>query len=70
MIKEAISKLVGGEDLSYEMAEGVMDEIMNGEASDIHIGAYLTSLRMKGETIEEISASAAGMRKTLHQTFA
>lgn len=63
MIKEAIYKLANKEDLSYDMAEKVMDEIMNGEASNIHIGAYLTGLRMKGETIEEITASAAGMRK-------
>lgn len=63
MIKEAIYKLVNREDLSYEMAEGVMDEIMSGEASPIHMGAYLTGLRMKGETIDEITASAAGMRK-------
>lgn len=63
MIKEAIYKITNKEDLSYEIAEGVMDEIMSGEASDIHIGAYLTGLRMKGETIEEITASAAGMRK-------
>lgn len=63
MIKEAIYKITNKENLSYEMAEKVMDEIMSGEASDIHIGAYLTGLRMKGETIEEITASAAGMRK-------
>lgn len=63
MIKEAIYKLVNNEDLTYEMAEAVMDEIMSGEASQIHMGAYLTALRMKGETIEEITASAAGMRK-------
>lgn len=63
MIKEAIYKITSKENLSYEMAEGVMDEIMSGEASGIHIGAYLTGLRMKGETIEEITASAAGMRK-------
>lgn len=63
MIKEAIYKLVNNEDLTYEMAETVMDEIMSGEASQIHMGAYLTALRMKGETIEEITASAAGMRR-------
>ena len=63
MIKEAIYQLVNNEDLSYETAETVMHEIMNGEASQIHMGAYLTGLRMKGETIEEITASAAGMRK-------
>lgn len=63
MIKEAIYKLTNKENLTYEMAEAVMDEIMSGEASGVHMGAYLTGLRMKGETIEEITASAAGMRK-------
>lgn len=63
MIKDAIYQLVNNNDLSYETAEVVMDEIMSGTASPIHIGAYLTGLRMKGETIEEITASAAGMRK-------
>ncbi len=58
MIQEAIKKLVENEDLSYDMAKGVMNEIMSGEASQIHMGAYLTALRMKGETIEEITASA------------
>jgi len=63
MIREAIKKVVEGENLSYEMAETVMDEIMNGKASDIEISSYLTSLRMKGETIDEITACANGMRK-------
>lgn len=63
MIKEAIYKLVNNENLPYEMAETVMDEIMSGEASQIHMGSYLTALRMKGETIEEITASAAAMRR-------
>ena len=63
MIKEAIYEIVNRNDLSYEMAEQVMDEIMSGEASQIHMGAFLTGLRMKGETIDEITACAAGMRK-------
>ncbi len=63
MIKEAIHKVVSREDLSYETAKEVMDEIMRGEASQIHMGAFLTALRMKGETIDEITACAAGMRK-------
>lgn len=62
MIKEAILKLANKEDLSYEMAEGVMNEIMSGEASEVQKSAYLTALAMKGETIDEITASAAGMR--------
>lgn len=63
MIQKAIQTIVEGKNLSYEIAEQVMDEIMSGNASEIHIGAFLTGLRMKGETIEEITACAAGMRK-------
>lgn len=62
MIKEAIQKVVTKQDLSYEEAEKVMDEIMSGEASQIQMSAYLTALSLKGENIEEITASAAGMR--------
>ncbi len=63
MIKEAIRKVVSGQDLMYDEAEKVMDEIMGGEASQIQMAAYLTALSLKGETIDEITASAAGMRE-------
>lgn len=63
MIQEAIKQLVEGKDLSYECAKEVMNEIMSGTASQLHMGAYLTALRMKGETIDEITASAEGMRE-------
>ena len=62
MIREAILKLARREDLSYTEAEQVMNEIMSGEASPVQMSSYLTALSMKGETIEEITASAAGMR--------
>ena len=62
MIKEAILKLAKRENLSYEMAEAVMNEIMSGEATPVQMSAYLTAMSMKGETIEEITASAKGMR--------
>lgn len=62
MIGEAILKLVKHEDIGYEMAKTVMDEIMSGEASDVQKSAYLTALSMKGETIEEITGSAEEMR--------
>ncbi len=62
MIKEAILKLTNKEDLSQECAYEVMDEIMSGKTSDVQIGSYLTALSMKGETIEEIVASAKSMR--------
>ncbi|MDR2184293.1 MAG: anthranilate phosphoribosyltransferase [Treponema sp.] len=63
MIKEAILKAANRENLSYEMAEKVMDEIMEGKASDIQMAAFLTAMSVKGETIDEITASASGMRK-------
>ena len=63
MIKEAVAKLVKNENIGYDMAKTVMDEIMSGEASDILKSAYLTALSQKGETIEEITGSAEEMRK-------
>ena len=62
MITEAIKKLANKENLSYDMAKTCMDEIMSGQATEIQMAAYLTALRLKGESIEEISASAQGMR--------
>jgi len=62
MIREAIIELTKGGNLSYETAGAVMDEIMSGSASDIQMSSYLTALAMKGETIDEITASARQMR--------
>ena len=70
MIRAAIIKLSQKQDLTYEEAEQVMNEIMEGQATDVQKSSYLTALSMKGETIDEITASAAGMRahciKLLH----
>ncbi|MDO5549910.1 MAG: anthranilate phosphoribosyltransferase [Lachnospiraceae bacterium] len=63
MIKEAITKLAANISLSYEEAEQVMNEIMGGQASPVQMSAYLTALSLKGETIDEVTGSAAGMRK-------
>ena len=63
MIKEAIIQLAAKRDLTPETAETVMNEIMTGEASPVQMSAYLTALSLKGETIDEITASAVGMRK-------
>ncbi|MDR0837464.1 MAG: anthranilate phosphoribosyltransferase [Propionibacteriaceae bacterium] len=63
MIREAILQASAKKDLDYDTAELVMDEIMGGEASQIQMAAYLTAMSVKGETIDEISGSAAGMRK-------
>lgn len=71
MIKEAIIKLSKSQNLTYDEAFCVMDEIMGGKTSEVQISAYLTALSLKGETIDEITASAAGMRshcvKLLHE---
>jgi anthranilate phosphoribosyltransferase len=62
VIKEAINLLVGDIDLSEaEMAE-CMKEIMEGRAADSQIGAFLTALRIKGETVDEITGAARIMR--------
>ena len=62
MIKEAIIKLSKKEDLTYDEAEAVMNEIMDGAATPVQMASYLTALSMKGETIDEITGSAEGMR--------
>ena len=63
MIKEAILKLSKKVDLTAGEARSCMNEIMNGEASDVQMSSYLTALSLKGETIDEITGSAAGMRE-------
>lgn len=62
MIKEAIIDLTNKKDLSSETAETVMNEIMSGNTSQVQTTAYLVALSMKGETVDEIVASAKGMR--------
>ena len=62
MIQQAIGKLFNRQSLTAEEAELAMDEIMSGQATPTQIGAYLASLRMKGETPEEIVGSARAMR--------
>ncbi len=63
MIKEAISKVIAKTNLTETEAESVMREIMQGEATDAQIASYITALRMKGETVEEITGSARVMRE-------
>ncbi len=62
MLKPYIAKVMHGEHLSMEEAEEAMKLIMSGQASDAQIGGYLVALRMKGETVEEITGSARAMR--------
>lgn len=62
MIKPAIAKVVRGEDLAQAEMEGVMEKIMTGRATPAQIGAFITALRIKGETVDEITGAARVMR--------
>ena len=70
MIREAIEKLIRGTDLSQEEAAQVMEEIMTGEATPAQFGAFVIGLRLKGETVDEMTGFAAVMRdKSLKVDF-
>ena len=67
MIREAIEKVVSGLSLTVEEAAQAMEEIMTGDATPAQFGAFVTALRMKGETVDEITGMAQVMReKSLH----
>ena len=61
-IRTAIERLVGREDLSAEEMQSVMQEVMTGQATDAQIGGFLVALRMKGESVSEITGAAKTMR--------
>ena len=63
MIKEAIAKIVEGKNLEREEAEEAMEEIMSGKATDAQIAGFLVALRLKGETVDEITSFARVMRQ-------
>lgn len=63
MIKESIAKLVKSENLSGSEIELTMEEIMTGQALPSQIASFLTAIRMKGETLDEIAGAAAVMRR-------
>ena len=69
MIKEAIKKLVAGNDLTFDEAAQVMDEMFSGTATQSQMAAYLTALRIKGETIDENYRKRTGYERksTPHQ---
>ncbi len=62
-IKSAISKVILGHNLSEDNMFAVMNEIMSGEATPAQIGSFITALRMKGETVEEITGAVRVMRE-------
>jgi len=63
MIQEAIYQIINKQNLSLEQTKNVMEEIMEGRATNAQIASFLTAMRMKGETIEEITACATVMRE-------
>ena len=67
MIKKSMQKLVNGVDLTYEESTATMKEIMSGAATNAQIGAFLTALRLKGETADEITAFTTVMKECCHR---
>ena len=63
MIREAIGQVVAGQNLTQDEAAQSMNEIMEGEATPAQIGAFITALRIKGETVDEITGMATTMRR-------
>jgi anthranilate phosphoribosyltransferase len=66
-VREAIGRLVSRVDLSEEETISVMNQIMTGEATPLQVASFLTALRMKGETMEEITGAARVMREKVHR---
>jgi anthranilate phosphoribosyltransferase len=66
-IRQAIDKLVNRVDLSEAETVEVMNQIMTGEATPLQVAAFLTALRMKGETVDEITGAARVMREKAHR---
>ena len=62
-IRDAISKLIDKKDLSEQETTDVFTQIMSGSATDAQIASFLTALRLKGETIDEITGAAKVMRQ-------
>ena len=63
MIREALAKVVQAVDLQESEMSEVMTEMMEGEATPAQMGGFLTALRMKGETVEEVTGAARIMRQ-------
>ncbi|WP_457623966.1 anthranilate phosphoribosyltransferase [Persephonella sp.] len=63
MIKQLIKKITSGENLTRQETQELFTVLMRGEATDAQIGAVLVGLKMKGETVDEISAAASVMKR-------
>ncbi|MDX1915964.1 MAG: anthranilate phosphoribosyltransferase [Methylophilus sp.] len=60
--KNSLEKILRGQDLSHAEMFSVMQQVMAGELTPVQIAGFLVALRMKGETVDEISAAASVMR--------
>ena len=69
MIKKAIAKVVRGDNLTEEEMEVVMGEVMTGNATPAQIGSFITALRIKGETVDEITGAARTMRAKAEKIY-
>lgn len=67
MIKQAIAKVVTGNDLTGEEMKSVMEMVLAGMAAPAQVGAFITALRVKGETVDEITAGAKAIRAKTHK---
>lgn len=67
LIRDCIQKLVERRNLLYEEAQEAMKEIMSGQATDVQIATFLTALRMKGETPDEIAALTTTLKTFCHR---
>ena len=66
-IREAIDKLVNRINLTEAQTVDVMNQIMTGEATPLQVASFLTALRMKGETVDEVTGAARVMREKAHR---
>ena len=66
-IQHAIHRLFAHQDLTVDEADAAMTQIMEGEATPAQIGAFLAALRMKGETVDEITGCARAMKRSAVQ---
>ncbi len=60
---QTLNQLISGQDLSFEVMQGIMHKVMSGELTPAQISALLIALRIKGETVDEIAAAASVMRE-------
>ena len=63
-IRQALARLLEQDDLTQSEAQEVMEQIMRGEATPSQIGGFLVALRLKGETVDEVTGFARAMRRS------